>query len=195
VPELRIASPGRRVAAELLDRLIYLAGFSLAAVAVTARGKWEPSPRLFRTIGALGQAAPVPGRNWRGPGSRLLGTRLADARTGGPVSVRSAFIITAVSAIQQEAIRPLIRRAVSRMNARSAALKPRIDEVRRATAGDARAQQRALMDLYKAEGVNPLGGCLSPLAAGFAFNLPALWSPRHQTIGERLAGVVVVVDR
>jgi 60Kd inner membrane protein len=195
MPELTIASPARRAAAEVLDGLIYVAGFSLAALAVSDRGKRGLSPRLFRTIAAVGHAAAVPGRNWRGPGSRLLGTRMVDARTGGPVSVRSAFVLTAVSSIEREAARPLTRRAASRMTTRSAALKPRMDEIRRATGGDAQAQQRALMDLYKAEGVNPLAGCLSPLAAGFAFKLPVLWSPRHQTIGERLAGVVVVVDR
>jgi uncharacterized RDD family membrane protein YckC len=195
MPELRIASPGRRAAAEVLDGLIYVAGFGLAVLAVSDGGKRELPPRLFRTITAVGHAAAVPGRNWRGPGSLLLRTRLADGRTGGPVTVRSAFILTAVSGIEQEAVRPLIRRAASRMKTRSAALKPRMDEIRRATAGDKEAQQRALMDLYQAEGVNPLAGCLSPLAAGFAFKLPALWSPRHQTIGDRLAGVVVVVDR
>ncbi len=109
------------------------------------------------------------------------------------MTVRSALILIAVSLIEREAVRPLSRRAASRRDAQSAALKPRLDEIRRATAGDAR--QRALMDLYKAEGVNPLGGCLLPLAAGFAFKLPALWPPRYQTIGERLASVVVVVER
>lgn len=51
------------------------------------------------------------------------------------------------------------------------------------------------VDIYQAEGVSPLPACLVPLAAGFAFKLPALWSPRHQTVGDRLAGVVVVIDR
>ena len=195
MPELRIASPGRRAAAGVLDGLIYVAGFGLVAAAVTARGKRELPPRLFRMLAVVGQAAAVPGRNWRAPGSWLQGTRLADARTGGPVTVRSAFILNAVSLIEREATRPLIRRAASRREAQSAALKPRIEEIEREHAGDAEARQRALMDLYKADGVNPLSGCLSPLAAGFAFKLPALWPPRHQTIGERLAGVVVVVDR
>jgi hypothetical protein len=156
--ELRMASPGRRAAAGALDGLIYVAGFGLVAAAVTARGRRELPPRLFRMIAVVGQAAAVPGRTWRGPGSRLLGTRLADARTGGPVTVRSAFILTAVSLIEREATRPLIRRAASRRDAHSAALKPRIDEIEREHADDAAARQRALTDLYRAEGVNPLGG-------------------------------------
>jgi hypothetical protein len=63
MPELRIASPGRRVAAGVLDGLIYVAGFGLAVAAVTTRRKSELSPRLLRTIGVVGQAAAVPGRN------------------------------------------------------------------------------------------------------------------------------------
>jgi hypothetical protein len=195
MPELRIASPGRRAAAGVLDVLSYIAGFGLVVVAVSTRAKSKPPPWLPRTVTDLGQAAAVPARNWRGPGSRLLGTRMADARTGGPVTIRSALILHLVSAIEKEAARPLTRRAVERMNAQSAALRPRMDEIRRATAGDEQAEQKAMMDLVKAEGVNPVAGCLPPLAAGFAFTLPALWSPRHQTLRERLAGVVVIVNR
>src|ERR1700722_15244101 len=106
MPELRIASPGRRAAAEVLDVLIYLTGFGLVALAVSDGGKRELPRWLFRTTTAVGQAAAVPARNWRGPGSRVLGTRMADLRTGGPVSVRSALIRAAVSSLEREAIRP-----------------------------------------------------------------------------------------
>ncbi|HEY5429862.1 MAG TPA: hypothetical protein VIK04_12150 [Solirubrobacteraceae bacterium] len=193
--ELRIAPPRRRTAADALDVLIYLVGVGVPAAAASVRWQRELPPRLTRTLAYAGPAVAVSGRNWRGPGSRLLRTRLADARTGGPVTVRSALILSLVSALEREAVRSLIRRAVARTTALSAALQPRIDEITREHVGDPAGQQRAMTELYGEQGDNPLGACLSPLLAGVAFRLPALWPPKHQTIGERLAGVVVVVER
>ncbi|MBV9820319.1 MAG: hypothetical protein JOZ07_18460 [Solirubrobacterales bacterium] len=57
-----------------------------------AGGRRLTPARGFRFgLQALGLVAAVAARNWRGPGQRLLGIRRIDARTQGPVTVRSAL--------------------------------------------------------------------------------------------------------
>ena len=51
------------------------------------------------------------------------------------------------------------------------------------------------MELYKDEKLNPLAPCLWGLAGTSLLRLLALWSPRRQTLPDRLAGLIVVVDR
>jgi membrane protein insertase Oxa1/YidC/SpoIIIJ len=51
------------------------------------------------------------------------------------------------------------------------------------------------MEFYKEHNVNPLGSCLPELIAAVGPSLPALWTPRHQTLPERLAGIVTVRDQ
>lgn len=110
------------------------------------------------------------------------------------MTVRGGMVLHLVAAVEREAVRPLIRRAAAQAGVRSAALQPRMEAIKREHADDAAAQQRAMMELYREDGGNPAASCLWPLAAGFVLMLPLLWSPLHQTIGGRLAGVLVVVE-
>jgi uncharacterized RDD family membrane protein YckC len=198
MPELTIASPGRRIAAHALDIAICMSGGGLV---LAAAGKAfhserdELPPRWWHALEIAGHVTAVPTRNWRSPGWQLLGLRRVDAHTGGPVGVRSALIRDAVSAAERALSRPLLRRAWRRSSERTAELQPRIDELKRAHADDSVALQRALMELYKDEKLNPLAPCLWGLAGTSVLRLLALWSPRRQTLPDRLAGLVVVVDR
>jgi hypothetical protein len=94
---VEIASPGRRAAASLYSTYVSHRDGANAE-------PWpdERVPAAFRRFGesrwgqlAL-EAASLPLeirlRNWRSPGMRALGLRRADARTGGPVSVRRALV-------------------------------------------------------------------------------------------------------
>jgi hypothetical protein len=74
----------------------------------------------------------VRGRNWRGPGYKILGLRAADARTGGPVTLRSAIIrwgvATAFGQLSQQGARAWRRRdpAVKRSQASLVVLIPAV---------------------------------------------------------------------
>ena len=51
---------------------------------------------------------------------------------------------------------------------------------------------QALVALYTESHVNPVGMCLWPLVTVFVRQLPILWSPRNQTLPDRVAAILVV---
>jgi hypothetical protein len=133
--------------------------------------------------------APV-GRNVRGPGARVAGIRRVDARTGGPVSVRSAIVahVTAETwgALTNLLFAPVRRRRIAKLKA----LEPQFEE----RGGD----PEALAALFREHGVNPFASCtwvVPQLAVARAIQLPAPWSSVRQGLVERLSGTVVVVER
>jgi uncharacterized RDD family membrane protein YckC len=134
-------------------------------------------------------------RNWRSPGARAMGLRRVDARTGGPVSVRSALIHKAVEAasrvLNQRAHRPFYRRLTERRDAIQADMR----EARRAHADDPEARERAVAEVQRRHDIRPWGCCAMGLLGLLPRYLPALWSPRNQTLPERVAGTIVVVER
>jgi hypothetical protein len=127
--------------------------------------------------------APV-GRNWRGPGYRVLGLYRVDARTGAPVSIRSALMGAMFDSAWQAATSSLSRPHISREKERVTALQAEMKEIERNYA-DNEARQKALMQFYKTKGVSPLPACawsLLPGSAGAAA-CPSLLTSRTDDSG------------
>ena len=133
-------------------------------------------------------------RNSRSPGARALGLRRADARTGGPVSVRSALVHVAVEAasgqMNRRTLRPFRQRAEGRLKIVNAELA----ELRRIHAGDDDALRHAMRDLSKRHRGMSACACGRALLGNVLLYLPALWFDRNQTLPDWIAGIVVVRD-
>jgi RDD family len=213
---MTIASPWRRVAAGMFDATALLALIALGVFA------WSRSERLFRrrtrvtgearaadAAQDLGPAQPsaasrtvlggltiagVGLRNVRSPGERLLGIRRADARTCGPVSFRSTVIHQVATQLSSAVLRELTRPLTTRQSERFREITQAMDEIRKEHADDPAARQEAVMELYRAKDVHVLRGCLLPLVGPVALNLTAFWSPQHQTVFDRVAGIIVVKE-
>jgi hypothetical protein len=212
-----IASPHRRVLAGVVDATVFLpllggmgwAGFKLypryrrwrdpqsdtsATGWLAKAGSFKLSRRVQVAMWVGGCGAKVALRNRRSPGWRLLRIRVADAGTGGPVSVRSVLIREAVTAGQNQALKRIRRPAEQRRRQRMEALNAQVDAIRREHARDKAAQERAIMQLFKDNDANPLGSCMPALLGSVAMFLPALLTPNRQTLPELLAGVIIVMD-
>jgi hypothetical protein len=219
-----IASIGRRVMARVLDAAAFL--IPLLLVGVAGAGLYHlyrrrratgdeasdpfdaPELPLVRSVGEstasrLGFVAAllpveVAIRNWRTPGDRAMGLRRVDARTGGPVSVRSALIRVAVHAASRELSRRFQSPLQQRSLERTRGLKAELKEAREIRAGDREAQKRAMAEVLNRSRVRPSASCGRALLSGtlgsVPLYLPALWSARNQTLPERIAGIVTVRD-
>jgi len=201
---LKVASLRRRLAAGLIDGLLFAAGPVAFAIVNERRSQpeedrppemswlnWLPSsPAANR---ATSTVLSIISRNWQSPGARLVGIRAVALDTGGPVSVHRAAIKLAVSiAISGFAgslYRPTNRRTAERM----LALHSEMSELKRTQPGDVEAQ-RELMKRHPEVRLGCLG-CAAPLVlTTVATYAPALRSPLNQTLPERLAGIVLVED-
>jgi RDD family len=199
---MEIAPLSRRFGALAIDMLVGLlavAGVLGAIVLVMRPWKREPPDlgwmRRLQTR-SLMKGVFVGFRNVRSPGQRLMGIRRADIRSGGPVSARSAIVkdasLSMMSALFEQPFVPRVRRDLARWQA----VQPRVAAIHQQHRDDPEQRERVTMEFYKEHGgANPFGSCVLALLAGLALQLPALWSPRHQTMPERLAGIVVVRDR
>ena len=219
---VEIASLRRRAAASLIDAGVILTPILLASGGGAALYMWyrgrrsgpengdaqdlalDRVPEAFRRFGEsrLGQFALEAGslpieirlRNWRSPGMRALGLRRADARTGGPVTVRSALIHKAV-VLTSRGLNRLQRRGFDeRFHERHRLMNADLDEARRIHAGDRDARERAMREVIKRYSVTPWPACGRALLGIVPLYVPALWSARNQTLPDRVAGIVVVRD-
>jgi hypothetical protein len=166
-----------------------------ARVPLEAGQRAQPSQRFRVLAGAQQIVTDVAWRNWRGPGAWLFGIRRADARTGGPVTLRSAVVQRFVGQLSSVLTGEVSRRAMRENTRRMEELKPRIAEIRERHADDSGAQQRAIMELYREHKVNPLGWCAGPAAVVAPSLAQILLSRRRQSLQDRVAGVVWVRDR
>lgn len=98
-------------------------------------------------------------RNWRSPGARAMGLRRVDARTGGPVSVRSVVTHKAVETAARELNRRVERPFQRRFTERSEAMQAEMREARRAHADDRDARERAAAEVFRRHNVRPWGPC------------------------------------
>jgi uncharacterized RDD family membrane protein YckC len=134
----------------------------------------------------------IVGRNGRGPGARLVGIRRVDERTGGPVTVRSAFvrygIVTAGQRLRMVILKPLQERA----DLRRRALEPQLRKLREKYAADPEAMGKEMVGLYEGSCAPSLSTMLVTVLAG---GVPTLLSPRNQSIADTLAGTIVVDER
>lgn len=202
---METAPLSRRLGALVIDMLVGLpvfAGMVAAIVAVTRPWK-EQQPDLQRMrrfwtqpwMQGLGLVRTVGFRNVRSPGQRLMGIRRVDARSGGPVSPPSAVAREWSSSIMRTLLTQLLAPLRRRSEARLQALQPQLKTIQQQHRDDEETRGRAMMDFYKEHDINPLSSCGPGLLAAVAPSLPALWTRRHQTLPERLAGVVVVRDQ
>jgi uncharacterized RDD family membrane protein YckC len=219
-PALNIASLGQRLLAGVINAAIMIAAVPAAYVIAkridrlfpavlpalrtrinsrltapgkpaTRAGRLEGWPRTLWIASTIGT---VVARNWRSPGRRIVRIRRVEARTGGPVTVRSAAIRLAATEGSRRVNNwwsgPRRRRAMQRMDD----LQPGLKDIQRAHRDDPEALERAMMDFHKAHDVNPLRACLPLVPGMLLLSLPALLSRRRQTAIEWLAGTVVVRD-
>lgn len=220
---LVVAPLRRRVLAGLIDGVVALAGFcsvvglgaALAMKAPALRRRWRSrvkqralrdlddrpawgSSRMRLAFPLLWLVMGVVGRNWRGPGFRMLHLRRVDADTGGPVAVRAAVVRSVVaqgrSAVLSRLFAPLTRRQTDRIQSHA----PELKEIHARHRGDPEALNDALMEFYRENKLNPLASCgwiLVPPLVALATDAPTLRSPLRQGLADRLAGTVVVIDR
>ena len=174
---LEVAPLWRRVVARLLDA----AAFLIPVLPVGAGVAWlydryrsrratgdkasdpfdAPEFPFFRRVGesttlrlgfvAASLPVDVAIRNWRSPGDRAMGLRRVEARTGGPVSVRSALIRVGVQTASRELSRRVQRPIHQRSLERTRAVKAELKEAREIRAGDREAQKRAMAEVLEAK--------------------------------------------
>jgi hypothetical protein len=203
---VRVASLRRRLLAGVVDSACLLvSGLAVGALAtkVDALRRLRVS-RLAAAWGGGGRRgvearlvmlalAPV-GRNVRGPGARVAGIRRVDARTGGPVSIRSAIVAHVISQMWGALTNHLLAPVRNARIAKLKTLQSQFDRLQRERRGDA----EALSTLYREHGVNPFASCtwiVPQIALACAIQLPTPWSPVRRGLVERLAGTVVVMQR
>lgn len=217
---LEIASLGRRSVARAIDAVVFLVPALLAGAGVGGlyvayrrwRGDGDDDPLawdehgfpVFRRLGQTpawrvgSRVAWVPievrMRNRRSPGDRAMGLRRVDARTGGPVSVRSVLVIEAVRTAWSELNRLVQRPSQRRFEERRRFIKAELSEARGYQEGDTEAQKRAMFEVAKRYRLRPWSWCAGGVLGSLPLYLPALCSARHQTVPERVAGIVTVRD-
>jgi len=126
-----------------------------------------------------------------------MGLQRVDARTGGPVTIRSVLIRSAVDTASQELNRRVQRPFNERLAERQRAVYAELRALRRTHVDDDEAQLRErIREIYRKHNMKPWGGCARGLYGLIPRYLPALWSARNQSLPDRLAGIIVViVDR
>ncbi|MFL5821851.1 MAG: YidC/Oxa1 family membrane protein insertase [Solirubrobacteraceae bacterium] len=145
---------------------------------------------------AASEGLGVATRNWRGAGFHVLGLRRVDARTGGPITVRSAVIGVLFDRAWSLVTGPPFAARAKREHERLNALAPQAKEIERTYEGDQPARVRAMMQLYKENRVNPFAGCGQLFLGGMASQLVlALGSRNGRTVRDRVTGTMVIVDR
>jgi hypothetical protein len=121
-----------------------------------------------------------------------MGLRRADARTGGPITVRSAAIgfavHTASGAVLSELFSPLERYQQRRLDS----LRPKVEEIEDRYRDDETARQNGLMQLYRRENANPFGGCVLVIPRLLVGLAPSLFDPYHRSLADRVAGIIVL---
>jgi uncharacterized RDD family membrane protein YckC len=211
--EEQVAPLGRRAAAAAIDSGLVAAGVGMAigagiGIAVAAdRGLVQvgerlkrlgdrvstgvESQRVSRIIDLASFAASVHLRNARSPGMKVMHLRRADARSGGPVTVRSVVIRQLVWLASGRISARVWRPGWGRYQARLKELHTEFQEFRRQHPDDKEAE----MAFYSShKGAVPTS-CCAVMAANLVLQrVPALLTPRRQNLADWVAGIVVVSD-
>jgi hypothetical protein len=151
--------------------------------------------------GALRGAAgllSIPLRNWRSIGARVAGIQTVDARSGGPVTIRSAVR----GALVNVAWRRLIGQLTVPLEARAAAdhaqrqaLEPQVRELLCPHAGDHAAQLKIREEFDAAHHIKGNTELPWRVASAVLMPLTSVLSRRRQTIRQRLSGTLVIRTR
>jgi uncharacterized RDD family membrane protein YckC len=210
---LRVAPISRRLLASLIDVTLALLAAIIAIGAYTgaaamlgskeARGvrslsKLTGSKRVRITLRVCAFLLNVLLTGRRGPGSRIVGIRLVDARTGGPVSLTQATLRTGVRQGWELLAKRLTTRLGKPEQLKQPDLRSEIEALRREHGDDRDALRRAMKKMYEENQVRPYKACLPALMQlplGLAIESPALWTPLHQGLPDKLAGTIVISDR
>jgi uncharacterized RDD family membrane protein YckC len=138
----------------------------------------------------------------RGPGYRVLGLRLVDARGGGAPSRRQQILRAAIGEIWKAMHRrlapPPAAAPVPESPHDQAKLRAEIEAARRLHEDDQEALQMALARIFRenrTEASISCGPLLARLPLIVAINLPMPWSPLRQSLVDWLSGTVVVSGR
>jgi hypothetical protein len=219
--DLQLASLKLRFLAWLINTVIVLvAGVVAIGIWIFAAGRLGhrrgPSREPPRTDGAdgtplvarlqstpaqlvldlVGIAVRLVATGHRSPGFRVLRLRRIDARSGGQVTRRQELI----SGGTRNAWRLISNRLFPTVKARDSLdrdkLHSEIDAARREHGDDDEARRDAIMQIYRANRVNPRASCLRALPAALlagAIELP-VWSSLKQSLPDRVAGIIIAVD-
>jgi hypothetical protein len=146
-------------------------------------------PRVVQAIQFGTPVAEVLAYRLTSPGSRIVGMRRVDARTGGSPSLRSAVVRSGLHAALTLGLHRLNRPHRERLLRHSAELKARLATVAAEFPDDPEARDRVGAEI----GRRGMRGCATAILPSFALGLmqplTALLSPRRQTVIDRLAGV------
>lgn len=208
-----VAPIGRRLLASLIDLALALLGGILAiggitgvitmrskkdAPGVSSMTRLTSSKRVSNALRVFAFVLNVLLAGRRGPGSRIVGIRLVDARTGGPVSLGQATLRAGSRQGWQFLVRRLTARLGKAEQLKHRDLQSKIEALKRAHADDYDAFQHAMMEMYKENQVRPYVSCLPALAQlplGLTVEAPALWTPLHQGLPDKLAGTIIISNR
>jgi uncharacterized RDD family membrane protein YckC len=185
----------RRALSLAVDAALMLIVFGGGAAAVAWWRESTDSSQVNRLITAMTwpmRLASIAIRNWRSPGRRVAGIRCVDARTGGPVTLRSAVVAELVGSGWTRIAGPLVMQVNATGGPAREAARRRIEEVRRTHAGDIARIHEETMRIYREDNVSCVPTLLAMLGTASVQPLSALLSPRRQTFLERLAGTVVI---
>ena len=210
---LRVAPIHRRLLASLIDAALGLLAGILVIGAYTgiaamlgrkdapgmrSLAKMTSSKRVSIVLRVCTFVLSVVLTGRRGPGSRIVGTRLVDVRTGGPVSLRQATLRVGARRGWGLLIRQLTFWLGKAERIEQPDLRSKIEELKREHEDDRDAFEQAMKEMYRENQVRPYRACLPALMQlplGLAIEAPALWTPLHQGLPDKLAGTIVVSDR
>lgn len=179
-----------------LDHVVrrFVPRFQPLELEAEVRPQWRPPRikvryRLALWAGSLILA--VLGRNHRSLGRRRMGLRTVELATGGPVSVRASLVRFGASAVWKRLVELPFRPREKRMAQRYEGLNAEMKEIRRRYADDETARRSAEMRLYQDRGINAFASCGWAIGKMVMSGAPILLTPRHQSVPDLVAGLVV----
>lgn len=157
-----------------------------------------PAPVSAQTrllISVPSVALDLDARNRRWVGARVMRIRRVDVRTGGPITLRAALIEHVVSSGYTAATSRILSAIMKRSTSRIEEIQPALRELQRVHAGNPEAINEATIALYREHNVHPFASCLWTMLSGlFVRAIPVILSPLRQSIPERAARIVTVLD-
>ncbi|HXW58044.1 MAG TPA: hypothetical protein VEJ23_01065 [Solirubrobacteraceae bacterium] len=156
------------------------------------------SPKVRLGLRLLGVASRVRRDGRQSVGARVVGIRLVSARTGAAPSLRQRLIRVVTHTAWRVLIERLIPPPKTVVAHDDHELRSAIAAARREHAEDQEALQEAMLTIYRERKIDPSRPLLLFLvrtAIMAAIQIPFPGSTLKQTLPDRLAGTIVVVDR
>jgi hypothetical protein len=135
----------------------------------------------------------------RGLGFRVVGLRLVDGRTGRPPSRKQMAVRAGTRQLWFALCGRLAPAPNQPIPPARESHEAAVNAARRQHANDRAALQRALMQIYQENKIEPVSASFKPLLTRLplilAIDLPAFWSPLRQSLPDKLAGTAIVLAR